>query len=166
MHLQLVLTFLLYEPWNADETLHPFNLGISDFLATGAQIYRLIDLILFSVITYSLALIFSRIHRQIEQFKEGTVEKHCLLQVLKQDHLLACDSLFTLSYCFGWTLLSSICFIFTGLINTTFYFFGDSASVENSDYFLFVTHVVKLILVCFPAHFVKSKVFLFNISHY
>ena len=133
------------------------------------QLYVIISLVLFNVITYASASIFRTTHNQIKQHNNidsetlSDPEIYTLLQKTKRQHHLGCNTASITNECFGWTLLLATFFIFFSFINMSFYMYNDivdgSPPSEILIDVLFLAYsVIQLSLICILGDYLRYQV--------
>ena len=143
------------------------NRIVISLMSTAIQIYPITAIVLCNIICYVSAEIFDSIHNELNSLNESTNTKtvqtihHSRLKMLERRYLLGCDTVDAINDCFGWTLLSSSSFIFVALINQSFNVFAVIEQITLVAVSFLLSNVITLILVCFPAHRIQSKVALY-----
>lgn len=133
-------------------------------MSTAVQIYPITAIVLCNITCYISAEIFDSIHNELNSVCKSTNTEtvqtinYFQLKMLTRRYLLGCDTVDAINDCFGWTLLSSSCFIFVALINQSFNVFAVNERITPVAISFLVSNVITLILVCFPANRIQSKV--------
>jgi len=146
---------------NGTRSIHRIVISL---MSTAIQIYPITAIVLCNIICYVSAEIFDSIHNELNSVNESINTKtvqtihHSRLKMLARRYLLGCDTVDAINCCFGWTLLSSSCFIFVALINQSFNVFAVIEQITLVAVSFLLFNVITLILVCFPAHRIQSKV--------
>ena len=135
------------------------------------HVYVTAALLLFCIVTYVCASIVSSIYKRAGVFNDERVKllipiKNCnQLKLWKRWYQLSCQSVASINFCFGWTLLFSLCFIFVGFINSTFWMFNSNLYLRFSetskivvDLIFFIYTVILLTIICFPVDHLRSQV--------
>lgn len=139
-------------------------------MSTAVQIYPITAIVLCNIICYVSAELFDSIHNELGSVNESTNTKtvhtinYSRLKILTRRYLLGCDIVDAINDCFGWTLLSTSCFIFIALINQSFNVFAVVERITLVAVSFTFTNIITLALVCFPAHRIQSKVKLFSLE--
>lgn len=143
--------------------MEPIHRIVTSFTGLITQIYSMTALVLFSVTCYATFSALDYINHQLVFYNE--MENNFLnlnhLRQLKNIYCLACNSMNTISDCFGWNLLLSTLFLFAAFINQTFEIF---LYYSNTNTFTLIgftfefSYFIQLSLICIPIHMVQSKV--------
>ena len=132
------------------------------------HIYVTATLLLFCTVTYTCASIVNSICKRASDFNDERVKLFIPTscnQLCKRWHQLSCQSVAAIDFCFGWTLLFSLCFVFVGFINSTFWMFKNGFYLRFSetskivaDLTFIIYIVVLLTIICFPVDHLRSQV--------
>lgn len=132
-------------------------------MSTISAVYPLTGLLLFTIHCYASSLAFESIHTDVKrneiQLMNGrNQDVSRLILLLKEKHILACDTVDGINDSFGWQLLLSMTFYFVSIINSSFYVFGldNHITVLDVTFFLFV--LVNLTVTCVAADCIQNKV--------
>ena len=132
------------------------------------HIYVTATLLLFCTVTYTCASIVNSICKRASDFNDERVKLFIPTscnQLCKRWHQLSCQSVAAIDFCFGWTLLFSLCFVFVGFINSTFWMFNSNLYLKFSetskivvDLIFFFYTIILLTIICFPVDHLRSQV--------
>lgn len=123
-------------------------------------IYHGLTLWLYSATCFAASGFYEAVRREFQLWIDlpKNLQKTNQLRSIKSHHIVACEAVDAINYCFGWPLLFTSSFLVVSEITYVFYVVSHGVQVLNH-ITLLIHSVTHVIILCYSSDNIRNKVF-------